>query len=425
LKGDAVSDLQRQLMSSEPFRLDRDLHSQLTSENRKSEPLQPKGEPLTLPDPEFPQHPERRTIRMSEKEYQRIQRRQAIKAWGLPYFKSRWYSGQLRPIVAYLFTEYKCNLDCHYCWAYNNAVKGMTEDTARRSIDWLEDIGCRVLALMGGEPLLRWPFVHKVTSYAAKKGFFVYLATNGRLLRPKVLDRLGDAGLGVVNLAVDSVKERPELPKALEPIRENFEYMVKMQRHYGFVSFLNINITRINIPDVRELTEIGRQYNLATDYHINESPMMEQEHFKHADENSTFITPKDYGRIDDLIDWLIEKHEAGYKMPNPKEQLANMKNMMRGQVEPWPCRAGQNTLIIREDGTLAPCFPTYGSTHDWGRVEEPAFDLVQLDEMKKTCNTTCFSTLNSIVGHCYNDMRVLKWILKQAKNRFRGLTGSL
>jgi hypothetical protein len=29
------------------------------------------------------------------------------------------------------------NLDCHYCWAFDNRVKGMTEDVARRSIDWL------------------------------------------------------------------------------------------------------------------------------------------------------------------------------------------------------------------------------------------------------------------------------------------------
>jgi MoaA/NifB/PqqE/SkfB family radical SAM enzyme len=411
--------------SGEGFRLERKLHNQLSESGNQRNPLQPKGEPLTLPEPGFPQHPELLEKRMTETEYQKANRIRAWKAWGVPYFKSRWHSKELRPIVAYLFTEYKCNLDCHYCWAYNNTVKGMTEDTARRSIDWLEDIGCRVLALMGGEPLLRWPFVHKVTDYAAKKGFFVYLATNGRLLRPKVIDRLGDAGVAVINLAIDSVEERPELPKAFMPIKENFEYMVKMQRHYGYASFININITRINLDDVRQLTEIGRAYGLATDYHINESPMMEQEHFKYKEGNNTFITPDDYARIDELIDWLIEKHDQGYKMPNPKAQLANMKDMMRGEVEPWPCRAGQNTLIIREDGTLAPCFPMYGATHDWGQVENHNFDLVQLDTMKESCNTTCFSTLNSIVGHCYDDMRVIKWLAKQAKNRFRGVTGSM
>ena len=38
----------------------------------------------------------------------------------------------------------------------------MTEDVARRSIDWLHDNGCRVLALMGGEVLLRPQFVQRL-----------------------------------------------------------------------------------------------------------------------------------------------------------------------------------------------------------------------------------------------------------------------
>ena len=158
---------------------------------------------------------------------------------------------------------------------------------------------------------------------------------------------------------------------------------------------------------MKELTEIGHKYKIATDYHINESPMMEHDNFKHQERNSTFIREEDFPRIDALIDWLVEKHQSGYKMANPIAQLLNMKNMMRGSVEPWPCRAGQNTLIIREDGTLAPCFPMYDATYNWGKVGSPGFELVQLDEMKKTCNTTCFSTLNSIVGHCYDDMRVV------------------
>ena len=47
--------------------------------------------------------------------------------------------GDFHPIAAYLFAESKCNLDCWYCGAFNNKVKGMTEDVARRSIDWLYD----------------------------------------------------------------------------------------------------------------------------------------------------------------------------------------------------------------------------------------------------------------------------------------------
>ena len=141
-------------------------------------------------------------------------------------------------MVAYLFTGWKCNLDCHYCWAFDNRVKGMTEDTARRAIDWLHDTGCRLVALMGGEALLRPDFAHKVVYYAAKRGFWVYVPTNGRLMRNEVIDRLADAGVATFNLAVDSIEDRKELPKALRPILRQFDYLIKKQYVYDYSGLL-------------------------------------------------------------------------------------------------------------------------------------------------------------------------------------------
>jgi len=63
---------------------------------------------------------------------------------------------------------------------------------------------------------------------------------------------------------------------------------------------------------------------------------------------------------------------------------------MRGVGEHWGCRAGQNWLIIRTDGTLAPCFPMYNAKYDWGTVENQKFDLKQLAEMKQGCEPHCF-----------------------------------
>jgi MoaA/NifB/PqqE/SkfB family radical SAM enzyme len=78
------------------------------------------------------------------------------------------------------------------------------------------------------------------------------------------------------------------------------------------------------------------------------------------------IYPEDWPKVDELVDWLIEKNKAGYKMVNSVKRLQDMKEFMRGKVEPWNCRAGQNSIIIRVDGTLAPCFPMYSAKHDWG-----------------------------------------------------------
>ncbi|MFQ5740208.1 MAG: radical SAM protein [Acidobacteriota bacterium] len=400
-----------------PFRIDVDLHDFLMQSGVSGENL-PARELQTLPEPVYPQNP--RDSDMTRSEYHKLNALRTLRGWGIPFAKSRWHSKELRPIIPYLFTEWKCNLDCHYCWSFNNKVKGMTEDTAKRSIDWLHSIGSRVLALMGGEPLLRPHFIHKIVDYAAKKDFFIYLPTNGRLMKESVIDRLGDAGLASVNLAVDCVEEKPGLPKALNRIRPYFDYLVKRQHRYGYLVMLNINITHINMEDVKQITEIARDNGVGTDYHINEAPMMEQAHFKHYDDNSTYLRPEDYPKVDALLDWVIEKRKQGYKTANPVRHLENMKLLMRGEVEPWSCRAGQNSLIIRTDGTLAPCFPMYSATHDWGTVDNHKFDVEQLDEMKKTCTKHCLSTCNYILGYCYDTKRVLKWILTQAKGGFRG-----
>jgi radical SAM protein with 4Fe4S-binding SPASM domain len=86
----------------------------------------------------------------------------------------------------------------------------------------------------------------------------------------------------------------------------------------------------------------------------------------------------------------------------------------------WNCRAGQNNVIIRTDGTVAPCFPMYSATYNWGNIEHFKFDRQGLLDMKKTCQKHCFSTLNHNLAYCYNDARVIKWLWANAKRGFRG-----
>jgi radical SAM protein with 4Fe4S-binding SPASM domain len=226
--------------------------------------------------------------------------------------------------------------------------------------------------------------------------------------------------------------------------------------------FFNINICRNNTEDVRQITEYARANRIATDYHINETPMLEQdEHFKHLYDNPTYIRPEDWPEIDRLVDWLIEKNQAGYQMVNSVPRLQEMKAFIRmasgadlkrlgwngdgtgtngdiakqvagmpGIVQndngelafaEWNCRAGQNNVIVRTDGTVAPCFPMYPSSYDWGNIDEPKFEAKELGRMKKTCQQHCFSTLNHNLAYCYNDARVLRFIwTNMVKNRMKG-----
>jgi len=447
------------------FRIDVDIHNLLTN-SATDRPRLPVTKGMTLPEPVFPQYPAKLAdpgpaTTPQHRNWTLPQAYKVMRGWLFPYIRSRVLPGEFHPITAYLFVEYKCNLDCWYCWAFDNRVKGMTEDVARRSIDWLHDHGCRVLALMGGEPLLRPQFAHKVVYYAAKKGFWIYIGTNARLLRPDVVDRLGDAGAAIFNFAVDAWDEKPSLPKALIPVQKQLEYLLRKQYVYGYMVFFNINICRNNTEDVRLLTEYAHDHRIATDYHINETPMLEQdEHFKHLEDNPTYIRPKDWPQIDSLVDWLIEKNKAGYQMVNSVQRLEEMKAFIRmssgldlrtvgwngdgdstqraaerligmpgivqnedGELQftEWNCRAGQNNVIVRTDGTVAPCFPMYAATYDWGNIDGARFDDGQLTEMKKTCQRHCFSTLNHNLAYCYNDARVIKFVwTMMVKNRMKG-----
>jgi len=455
------------MASSAPptFRIDVDINQLLMHSNsRPPAPPEPKG--LTLPIPVFPQHAERLNDpgpAMPVFKRRRTPRTvyRAMRGWLFPYIRSRVLAGDFHPITAYLFVEYKCNLDCWYCWSFNNKIRGMTEDVARRSIDWLYDHGCRVLALMGGEPLLRPDFVHRVVYYAAKKGFWVYIGTNGRLLRPEVADRLGDAGVAIFNFALDAWDEKPGLPKAVVPVQKHLEHLVRKQHVYDYSIFFNINICRNNLEDVRRITEYAKSLRLATDYHLNETPMLEQDsHFKHLDDNPTYIRPEDWREVDRLIDWLIARNREGYEMVNSVERLQEMKAFVRmasgtdlprigwygdgsennghlarrisstpglavgedGDVRfaEWGCRAGQNNVIVRTDGTVAPCFPMYAATYDWGNIDGHKFEPGQLARMKSTCQQHCFSTLNHNLAYCYDDARVIKWVWQQVRSGFQG-----
>ena len=98
---------------------------------------------LPLPVPPFPRHPEKcgnvepdpKFLPRDGNPYRtRVTApmvARALRGWLVPYLGSRVKPGDFHPIIAYLFTEWKCNLDCQYCWAWDNRVKGMTEELAR------------------------------------------------------------------------------------------------------------------------------------------------------------------------------------------------------------------------------------------------------------------------------------------------------
>ncbi len=348
--------------------------------------------------------------------YKAVNGVRAVRRWGMPYFSSLIHADEFRPVLCYLFTEWRCNIDCHYCFQYDNHRPGMDLDTAKSAVDWLRSLGCRVLPLMGGEPLLRKNLVLEIVRYAVKSGFFVYLPTNGYPLDNAFIDEVGRAGVAAINLAVDCVAPRKGLPKALLSVEPQFRYLVERQAKYRYLLFFNINICRTNLKDVKLLTEIAHQNRIGTDYHLNEPPhgFVNADHYEHQAERLD-IPPDKYAEADALLDWLIDRQRHGWPMVNSTEHLRAFKDRMRGRMRPWDCRAGHNGALIRPDGTLSPCFDLISYDNDWGRIWEPKFDDRELQSVKKKCLPLCSSTCFYTMGHYYNLRAFPQWIRKHLR----------
>ena len=118
-------------LPTQPFRLDVPLHELLQHATREPFPPLANG-PVSLPEPVFPEHPEliheldsadiaahETVVRTGTRHWPADRILQTMRGWMTPYFKSRILPGEFQPIIAYLFTEWRCNLDCHYCWSYD------------------------------------------------------------------------------------------------------------------------------------------------------------------------------------------------------------------------------------------------------------------------------------------------------------------
>ncbi len=341
----------------------------------------------------------------------------AARSWLVPYLRARMRPrGELRPLLAWLFTDWKCNLDCDYCYTYDNKLAGMELQIAKESIDWLHSLGCRVVAIMGGEPLVRKPFVLEVIEYGARRGMFMYVATNGRLLTPEFLRSAADAGLSALNIAMDCLEPRPGLPKAFSLVRKQYEWALAERDRSHFILFANVNVTPRNLDDIRPIAERVCADEVGIDFHACESPVVPIPASCSFDEALAIRAGQVDGiaRTLELIDWIARlKASNRGSVLNSYAHLAAMKKFVENGGNPgdWGCRAGISSLAIRLDGTLASCFEGYHDRRrDWGRVGAPAFDLGALAEQKKTCSKGCLSTTNyNLANYMESVMHVVEW----------------
>ncbi len=114
----------------------------------------------------------------------------------------------------------QCNLKCSMCSHHTNPRKPhmMSVDHFKTILDKLADTPIKKLAFNMGEPFMN-RYIYRMISYAKRKDFFVYISTNGALLKEEDLGKILKTGVDALKFSIEGYS-----PEVYESIRRGSNF---------------------------------------------------------------------------------------------------------------------------------------------------------------------------------------------------------
>jgi MoaA/NifB/PqqE/SkfB family radical SAM enzyme len=174
-------------------------------------------------------------------------------------------SGFKIPYMVMFETTLMCNMYCEYCMfgvegKYNDLAARAVRERIFRRLDEFAEMGVFALSFSGGEPLLN-PNTSDYIAYAADKGFWTSMPTNGLLIR-KYAE--GVARLDMLEVSIDCLDPKRFAKRrgieGLPLILSNLDYV--LARRQPFTTQINAAVNLENLGDLPALAEFCREHDL-------------------------------------------------------------------------------------------------------------------------------------------------------------------
>ena len=162
-------------------------------------------------------------------------------------------------LVVWNFTN-ACNLRCRHCYqrAGKPATDALPTEEAKAVIDQLDEMNVSSIAFSGGEPLMRRDFF-KVAGYAAGKGLYVSVATNGTLLTKRNVQRLKEAGVDYVEVSLDGADaETQDSFRGFEGAFDRTVHGIRNAVEGELYTGIAVVSTRHNLYEIPEIIELAK-----------------------------------------------------------------------------------------------------------------------------------------------------------------------
>ena len=235
---------------------------------------------------------------------------------------------------------FRCNLHCRYCGTNEVRIPECDSSAVTEGLDRLWELGARWITFGGGEPLLR-DDIGVLLSHAKRKGFQVYLSTNGSLAAKK---KAALASVDHVNLSLDggekvhdSVRGAGSYGKAIESIA--------VFQELGVPVSLQCVLSKHNLDQVQEVLEAASRHGLVAMFQPADQLL------NTSRQPNPIRPPVDAYR--ETIGRLIELKRRGAPIRN---SVAGLRRLAR-----WPdpsdiwCPARWLIAVVEPDGSLIAC----------------------------------------------------------------------
>lgn len=245
------------------------------------------------------------------------------------------------PLLAHLIPIRRCNLSCVYCNEYDSVSKPVPIDMMLRRVDLLASLGTSTVTFSGGEPLLH-PELPSMIERARGHGMFVTLITNGYLLSPELIGRLGRAGLDHLQISIDNVEPDEVSMKSLRLLEPKLRWLAE-QAEFS-VAINSVLGAGVKNPEdalsvARRAHQLGFQGSVGVihDGHGQLRPLGPVEMGL-------------YQQIKAMQGWRPIRFNRTFQ-----------DNLALGRPNRWRCRAGARYLYVDEDGLVHYCSQQRGN----------------------------------------------------------------
>ncbi|MCW4014928.1 MAG: radical SAM protein [Candidatus Bathyarchaeota archaeon] len=147
----------------------------------------------------------------------------------------------LNPLFLNFECTYRCNMKCSFCniWRKSNSTnEASTTETKNKLLEcW--DLGCLILGITGGEPLLRED-INEILQYSSSIGLITGLVTNGILLDKKIDAISKYCELFAVSFDVNDKQtfNRTRGVNAFDTVKKNIELATRMGLEINLLSVI-------------------------------------------------------------------------------------------------------------------------------------------------------------------------------------------